>query len=146
MLTASDGAVCERLGWSVSISGDTIVAGANGDTISMKDDQGSAYVFVKPVEGWAYVSEVAQLTATDIEAGDFIGHSAVLAGGTVVFGAYGDSSGANSQQCSAYLFVKPDGSWVNTSQNAKLTAPDGIGWYCIIVLIPMRFCEVVKVY
>ncbi len=130
-LTASDGAASDRLGWSVSISGDTVLSGANGDTIGMNDDQGSAYVFVKQVGGWADTTETAKLTATDGEAGDLLGCSAAITGDTVVLGAYGDAIGSNNQQGSVYVFVKPDGEWVNTTQTAKLTASEGaeLDWF-----------------
>ena len=47
-LTASD-AVADLRGVSLAISGDTVVAGAPLNHA----DQGSAYVFVKPAEGWS---------------------------------------------------------------------------------------------
>ena len=45
-LTAGDGAGGDRFGFSVAISGDTLVVGAPGDIIGANSDQGSAYVFV----------------------------------------------------------------------------------------------------
>src|SRR6202008_1659561 len=47
-LTASNGAENDNLGWSVAVSGDTIVAGA-----IQHDGQGAVYVFTKPGGGWA---------------------------------------------------------------------------------------------
>lgn len=44
-LTASDGAAFDRLGWSASIDGDTVVVGAYTDSIGANSQQGSAYVF-----------------------------------------------------------------------------------------------------
>lgn len=44
-LTASDGAAGDNFGFSVALSGNTAVAGANLDDISTNVDQGSAYVF-----------------------------------------------------------------------------------------------------
>ena len=44
-LTASDGAAFDNFGYSVAISGPTIVVGAYGDDIGGNADQGSAYVF-----------------------------------------------------------------------------------------------------
>ncbi|MCP4373696.1 MAG: hypothetical protein GY797_37185, partial [Deltaproteobacteria bacterium] len=60
-LTASDGAAGERLGLSVAVSGDTVVAGALGDDDN-GNDSGSAYVFVKPGSGWADMTQTAKLT------------------------------------------------------------------------------------
>ena len=44
-LTASDGAVNDRFGWSVAVSDSTIVVGAPNDDINININQGSAYVF-----------------------------------------------------------------------------------------------------
>ncbi len=38
----------DYLGWSVAVSGDTVVIGANDDSVGMNNDQGSAYVFAAP--------------------------------------------------------------------------------------------------
>ena len=54
-LTASD--FGGRLGRSVAISGDTIVAGASSG--------GAAYVFTKPAGGWTSGTQTARLTASD---------------------------------------------------------------------------------
>ena len=63
-LTASDGAASDLLGFSVAISGDTVVAGAViADGVHI--NQGAAYVFVKPGSGWASGTETAKLTASD---------------------------------------------------------------------------------
>lgn len=49
-LTASDGASGDKFGWSVSISGDTVLVGAK-DEDDNGISSGSAYVFVKPPGG-----------------------------------------------------------------------------------------------
>ena len=51
-LTASDAAVSDQFG-AVSISGDTVVVGAQFDDCMAGVDCGSAYVFEKPAGGWA---------------------------------------------------------------------------------------------
>ncbi len=123
-LTASDGADYDNFGWSVAISGDTVVVAAY-DEIGANDDQGSAYVFVKPPGGWGNMTETAKLTASDGAAYDQFGISVAISGDTVVVGAiFGD--GVNSDQGSAYVFVKPPGGWAATlTETAKLTASDG---------------------
>ena len=45
-LTAGDGAASDYFGWSVSIDGDTMVIGANGDD-DKGSNSGSAYVFTR---------------------------------------------------------------------------------------------------
>ena len=66
-LTASDGAMDDRFGSSVSISGDTVVVGAVLDGDDPVSASGSAYVFVEPVGGWTgNLTETAKLTASDL--------------------------------------------------------------------------------
>ena len=124
-LTASDGALSDELGRSVSVHGDTIVVGAHRDD----DDgsgSGSAYVFVKPSTGWVTATETAKLTASDGAGSDEFGLSVSVHGDTIVVGAHADDDdGGNSG--SAYVFVKPSTGWVTATETAKLTASDGAG-------------------
>jgi hypothetical protein len=120
-LTASDGAAGDRFG-SVAISGDTVVAGAEGDDDS-GSASGSAYVFVRPMGGWTgALTEDAKLSASDGAADHGFGVSVAISGDTVVAGALGDDSFSGS----AYVFVRPMGGWAGSlTENAKLTASDG---------------------
>src|SRR5262249_57460127 len=86
-LTASDGAPNDFLGSSVAISGDTVVVGADLDTIGLNVQQGSAYVFVKPGTGWADATQTAKLTASDGAGRDQFGLSVAITGDTLVVGA-----------------------------------------------------------
>jgi len=113
-LTASDAAVNDIFGISVSISGDTAIVGAQGD-----DPGGSAYVFVKPGGGWANANEDAKLTASDAAAGALFGISVSISGDTAIVGALTLGSFG-----SAYVFVKPGGGWVDATEDAKLTQSD----------------------
>jgi hypothetical protein len=129
-LTASDGAAGDGLGQSVSVSADTVVAGAPGATVGVNAGQGAAYVFEKPDGGsWANATEAAKLTVSNGAAGDALGGSVSISGATVVAGV----SGANAGQGAAYVFVAPDDdSWETTTETAKLTASlgaagDGLG-------------------
>src|SRR6266498_3433458 len=126
-LTSSDGAVVDQFGFSVAVSGDTIVVGAVSDDIGANLNQGSAYVFVKPAGGWSgALTENSKLIAADGALDDQFGFSVAVNGDTIVVGAHFDDIGANVSQGSAYVFVKPAGGWSGTlTQNAKLTASDG---------------------
>ncbi len=84
-LTASDGAAYDDFGNSVSISGNTVVVGANGFNIN----QGAAYVFTEPGTGWANMTQAAKLTASDDLVLDNFGSSVSISGNTVVVGATG---------------------------------------------------------
>jgi hypothetical protein len=99
MLTASDGEYLDLFGWSVAISGETIVIGAWGHD-DPEDDSGSGYVFVRTNTGW---NEQAKLSASDSASRDHFGASVAISGETVVVGSSGnDDNGLSSG--SAYLF------------------------------------------
>ena len=68
-LTASNGASGDEFGMSVAVSGDMVVIGAP----AANDGRGAAYVFTEPGTGWVDMTEVAELTASDGQAGDYFG-------------------------------------------------------------------------
>jgi uncharacterized repeat protein (TIGR01451 family) len=127
-LIAADGGFDDQFGFSVAVSGDTIVVGAHFDDIGANVSQGSAYVFVKPAGGWSgTLTQNAKLTASDGAGEDRLGQSVAVSGDTIVVGAGLDDIGANGDQGSAYVFVMPAGGWSGAlTQNAKLTASDGV--------------------
>jgi hypothetical protein len=108
-LTASDGAGGPQLGSSVSISGNTIVAGAPGANIGSNEEQGAAYVFVEPAGGWASENETAKLIASDGAASDSLGISVGISGNTVVAGASAATIGSSNSQGAAYVFTPGTG-------------------------------------
>jgi hypothetical protein len=120
-LTASDGQSGNGFGFSVSISGNTIVVGA----IGVAGSPGKAYVFVEPPTGWTDMTETAQLTASDGQANDEFGASVGISGSTIVVGAPHHTVNANSYEGAAYVFVQPPGGWAHMTQTAELTASDG---------------------
>jgi hypothetical protein len=108
-LTASDASSDALFGWSVAIGGNTIaVTARNTDT---------AYVFVKPANGWTDMTETAELFPPP---GDFpSAWSVALQGNTAVVGVTNDGQGA------AYVFVEPPAGWTNmTEPTATLTSTD----------------------
>lgn len=118
-LLASDPMPGDFFGTAISISGDTIVAGAPYDDGSAGPNQGCAYVLLRQPSGsWL---QVAKLTPLDALPGDFFGASVAIHGGTIVVGADGDDVSA-VEQGSAYVFERQtSGSWL---QVAKLVASD----------------------
>ena len=118
-LTASDGAMGDMLGGSVSISGNTIVAGAGNAEVGTNGAQGAVYVFTESGSAWTSMTQTAKLTASDGAANDEFGWHVSISGNTVVVGA----AQANSGQGAAYVFT---GSGSNWTQAAKLTASDGV--------------------
>ena len=111
-LTAMDGDVGDRFGYSVAISGNTAIVGASGDDSS----KGSAYIFTNNNGTW---SQTEKLTAIDGEDGDQFGWSVAICGNTVIVGT---PSGDNINIGSAYIFTNNGGIW----SQQKLTAIDGV--------------------
>ncbi|MBS1791778.1 MAG: putative Ig domain-containing protein [Acidobacteria bacterium] len=118
-LTASDGKLLSKFGWSVGISGETVIVGAEGDTVGASSAQGSAYVFVRSGTTW---TQQQKLTASDGAANDLFAISVAISGDTVIVGANGDDIGANTSQGSAYVFIRGGSVW---AQQQKLIAADG---------------------
>ena len=102
-LRASDSSSHDAFGSSVSVDGDTIVVGAYLD--DGPTNSGSAYVFVRPADGWETATEAAKLRASDGAANDEFGFSVSVDGGTIIVGAYSDNDGSVSNSGSAYVFV-----------------------------------------
>jgi FG-GAP repeat len=116
---------------SVTISGDTIVVGAQYEAsgaIGVDGNQldnsaagaGAAYVFVRTGTTW---SQQAYLKASNTEAGDNFGVSLGISGDTIVAGAYlengSDPTNAMVGAGAAYVFVRTGTTW---SQQAYLKA------------------------
>jgi hypothetical protein len=137
-LKASNTEAYDLFGYSVSISGDTIVVGAYGEdsnATGVNGDQadnsasisGAAYVFTRTAGVW---SQQAYLKASNSDAGDEFGRSVSISGDTIVVGAYYEASnatGVNGNQAdnsalesgAAYVFTRTAGVW---SQQAYLKA------------------------
>lgn len=110
-LIPSDGVTNADFGFSVAISGSTVVVSALGTN----SFQGSVYLFNRQGGRWV---EEQKLTASDGETFDQFGHSVAISGSTLVVGAIG----SNSLQGSTYVFNRQGGFWV---EEQKLTASDG---------------------
>jgi hypothetical protein len=119
-LTASDGSVYNEFGSAVSISGQTIIVGADEDGSSNNAGLGAAYIFVEPPQGWADMTQTAELMASDGSVGDAFGLSVSLDNDTAVIGAANDGTN-DDEQGAVYVFVEPSGGWVNMTQTAELT-------------------------
>ena len=105
-LTAGDGAAGDWFGWSISISGDTMVVAAPADDDN-GTDSGSVYVFQRSGSSW---SQQAKLTASDGAAGDLFGNSIAIDEDTMVVGARRDDDDGTDSGA-AYVFVRSGGSW-----------------------------------
>lgn len=115
-LTPSDSTSDDRFGLSVSVSGDTVAAGAPGVS--------AAYVFVKPASGWTNMTQTAKLTTDTTDQDSGLGWSVAVQGNTLVAGNPTGSI-ANNLSGEAYVFLKPAGGWVTTNMfDARLTPSD----------------------
>jgi hypothetical protein len=137
-LKASNTGALDQFGYSVAVSGDTIVVGAysedsnatgvNGDQGNDNaPDSGAAYVFVRSGTTW---SQQAYLKASNTGADDRFGVEVAVSGDTIVVGALQEASnatGVNGDQSNngttwagaAYVFVRSGTTW---SQQAYLKA------------------------
>jgi hypothetical protein len=113
-LVASDGAMGDFFGYSVSINGEYIAIGACEDDST----RGSTYVFVRSGTSWL---QEAKLVASDGVGGDYFGFSVSINGNYTIIGAYQDDSARGS----AYVFMRSGTSW---SEVAKLVASDGVSF------------------
>lgn len=123
-LIASDAADYDMFGYSVAISGDTIVVG--GDAYLYRanyeegagTDLGAAYVFERNAGGENNWGEVVKLTASDAEDYDMFGSSVAISGDTIVVGAFG----MDTDRGAAYVFERNEGGMDNWGQVIRLTA------------------------
>jgi alpha-tubulin suppressor-like RCC1 family protein len=122
-LTGSDGAASDELGYSVGVSGSTIVAGAAEHKVGTNAFQGAVYEWTLPASGvWKNSKQTAELTASDGLAGGFLGISVAVSGSTIVAGALGPDGDSGA----VYAWTLPaSGVWKNSKQTAELTASDG---------------------
>ena len=137
-LKASDGAAGDQFGFSVAISGDTVVVGAYAaadtetttgttGTTTTKKYVGAAYVFTRSGTTWTQQNTLDRTTS---DAGDAFGYSVAVAGETAVVGAIGEASknggvggvatdNTQLQAGAAYVFLRSGTSW---AQQAYLKA------------------------
>ncbi|MBI4700937.1 MAG: FG-GAP repeat protein [Deltaproteobacteria bacterium] len=102
-LTADDAAVGHELGFSVAISGDSVLAGALANKPSWQ--YGAAYVFVRSGSNWLQQAELA-VDGLNPEPAPMFGFSVAISGATALVGALQDLDMAGS----AYVFERPPAS------------------------------------
>lgn len=113
----------DRVGTSVALDGDMIVAGAPRSD-DAGSNSGSAYVFSRNAGGRGAWGQVARLTAADGNADHYFGDAVAVSGDVVVIGAT-YASGAASQSGAAYVYARDFGGVGAWGQAAKLAASDG---------------------
>ena len=123
-LKASNTGPLDNFGYSVAVSGDIVVVGANSESSNATgvngnqannsfSGSGAAYAFTRSGTTW---TQQAYLKASNTEAGDVFGQSVAVSGDTVVVGAFAEDSnatGVNGNQAdnsvttsgAAYIFT-----------------------------------------
>ena len=142
-LKASNTESLDRFGWSVAISGDTIVVGAieeDSNATGINGNQGdnsaatsgAAYVFTRSGSTW---TQQAYVKASNTDAVDGFGFAVAISGDTMVVGAPGEASnatGVNGDQGNnsaagsgaVYVFSRSGSTW---TQQAYLKASNTDG-------------------
>ena len=130
-LTATDAAAADQLGWSVAVSGGTVVAGAYNKMVG-GSQEGAAYVFTGSGSTW---SQQQKLTPTDPANTSALGVSVAVSGDTALIGSMDSQvsvAGGATQHGGAFIFTRSGTTW---SQQAELiesaadyNGPDRFGW------------------
>lgn len=118
-LTSGDVAEGDRFGYSVAISGDTIVVGAYGDDILTTTGAGSAYVFTRSGATWSHQQK---LTATIPAASDEFGKSVSIDGDSIAVGSNRDDT-ISADAGAIYVFTRSGVTW---TEQAKLHGADTV--------------------
>ena len=105
-LVASDAEPEDRFGYSLAVSGNTVLVGAYGDD-DAGSDSGAAYVFVRSGSTWTEEAKlVAALGADD----EYFGRSVALRGDRAVIGADGNCTGEPASGA-VFVFDRVDTTW-----------------------------------
>ena len=155
-LKASNTDVTDLFGYSVAVSGDTVVVGAYSEDSSatgVNGDQGdnsaagsgAAYVFVRNGTTWSQQAYLKSSNSTSSGAGDNFGVRVAVSGDTIVVGAHledSNATGVNGNDANnsaldsgaAYVFVRNGSSW---SQQAYLKASNTgtLDWFGLLLAV-----------
>ena len=132
----------DSFGFPVAISGDTFLAGAQGEASNAttvnglqsdnsKPSSGAAYVFERSSGAW---SPQAYLKATNTDSEDYFGSQLAIAGDSIAVGAWGESSAkagigsagfdnGKTQAGAAYVFNRQGNAW-SLQAYVKASNPD----------------------
>ncbi len=156
-IKASNTGASDFFGYSVAISGDTVVVGARAEASSttgvdsIPNDSaiqaGAAYVFHRVGTAW---TQQAYLKASNTDANDIFGESVAISGDTILVGAFQESSsttGVNSTPNNslfgagaAYVFSRSKNTWTqqaylkssNTGEDEQFAESVAISGYTLV--------------
>jgi uncharacterized repeat protein (TIGR01451 family) len=100
-------------GGGVTLSGDTVIVGGDGN------NRGAAYVFTRSAGVW---TPQQRIQPSDISGGDIFGGGVALSGDVAVITSPNDDNSGGADAGSAYVFTRDAGAW---TERQKLTASDG---------------------
>lgn len=114
-----EGELFANFGYSVGMTGDAIVAGANAATVNDQSWAGAGYVFTESNGEWIYAQK---LVASDATANDSLGATAAIDGDTVLLASSAASPGGSFLQGVGYFFTGESG----TNQSDATVAPNPV--------------------
>ena len=107
-ITDAAGAAGDYFGYSVSISGNYAIMGANGDDIGANANQGSASIYLFNGSLWVLMQKLNGVFGS---AQDAFGNSVSISGNYAIVAAYADDVVSNVNQGSANIYQQSGGSW-----------------------------------
>jgi hypothetical protein len=112
-LTVADGMQQDYFGFSVTLQGNSLVAGSPGSP-------SAAFVYVKPPTGWKTTSQPdAKVTASHRQNEDAFGESVAIDGKTLAIGAPGATVKDHLGQGAAYVFTTASERRVTVKEDSK---------------------------
>jgi hypothetical protein len=117
-LKPSEASINEGFGNTLSISGNTVVVGAQLANVGANPTQGTAYIFVRNGSDWSLQQKVS---ADDGIPNAQFGVSVAIDSDKIIVGAFKDKT-LGVEKGSAYIFTHNNGNW---TQQAKLLDPQG---------------------
>lgn len=101
----------DDFGAVVAVSENVVVVGAPEATVEGNNQEGAAYVFVKPTGGWTNMTQVAKLAPIDGFPEEYFGSLVAVSGSTIVVGPF--------------IFEKPAGGWTDMNETVALNHCSG---------------------
>ena len=115
----ADGSPNDNAGYSVAISGNMAIVGADGDDCCGDFERGSVSFYRFDGSKWVFLQK---LIDADGDADDHFGISVAISGNYAIVGAYGDDCCGGSNQGSVTIYQFNGSNWVVMQ---KITDPDG---------------------
>ncbi len=105
----------DEFGWSVALSGDTLVVGSPGeDTLIGGSESGSVYVFTRSAGVW---TEQQKLLGSNVGVNSRFGYAVAVEGDTLIASAPRENVDGVSRAGSVYVFTRSGSTW---TQQARL--------------------------